>query len=185
MKTTELYVEYVIIGMETLCWMILLFVIVVGNPMFEFLKYCVSNIFPSIVLIGVCYILGLVMDRVSDRFFEKRKLNIKNAYAVQAETSLLIWKEYGHDTYATFTLSRIRVLRSTILNSVFIALFGSYCTYKYYHVELLNILILCIFITIAFASNSAHKMLLENYYKKTLALEGTNDKKDRYIEKSI
>ena len=95
MNTTELYVEYIIIGLETLCWIILLFFINIGELMSNFLKYCASNIFPSIILMGVCYILGLITDRLSDRIFENRKKKIKQKYPIKAKTSLIVWDKWG------------------------------------------------------------------------------------------
>lgn len=170
MNTTELYVEYIIIGLETLCWIMLLFFIVIGVPMVGFLTYCVSNIFPSIILVGICYILGLVTDRVSDSFFEKRKQKIKVKYTITSKASLIVWDKYGEVAFAKFLLSRIRILRSTIFNSAIIFL-GSYSACKYYDVQLLGILIFIIFSLISIASNFAHKELLNNYYKKTSILD--------------
>lgn len=170
MNTTELYVEYIIIGLETLCWIILLFFINIGEMMSNFLKYCVSNIFPSIILMGVCYVLGLITDRLSDRIFENRKKKIKQKYPIKAKASLIVWDKWGSVTFAKFTLSRIRILRSTVVNSVCISIFGTW-TALYYNKKSLAGLIFLIFSIIAIASNSAHITLLDNYYKKTSVLD--------------
>lgn len=171
MKTTELYFEYVIIGLETLCWIVILFFLVIGNSMLGFLKYCVSNIFSSIVLIGVCYILGLVMDRVADRILENRKQRIKKSHMINSKTSLLVWRKYNQSTFAEFTLSRIRILRATIFNSILIAILGAGLVQRYYTNLPLSALVICVFGAISIASNIGHKSLLENYYNKTSILD--------------
>lgn len=171
MKTTELYVEYIIIGMETLTWLVLLFLIIVGKDMLYFLDYCVEKVFPTIVLMGVCYVLGLVTDRIADGIYEKRRRMLKDENPIEAESSLIVWKNYDRVNYAVFTLSRIRILRSTALNSAMIAIIGAIYAFqfrKFY--PCLHIWILIIFGLIAVGANYSHKELLRNYYKKTKAV---------------
>lgn len=179
MKTTEMYVEYIIIGLESLCWIFLLFFIAIGTSFIDFMVYCVSNIFPTIVLLGICYILGLVVDRTSDMLLAGRKKKIKDQYLINAKTSMLVWKKYGEIQFAGFTLSRIRILRSTIFNSAIIGSLSAYLIYKYYNNSLLMLLVLLLFGMISLASNSAHKSMLDNYYNKTSILDKESEKKDK------
>ena len=171
MNTTDLYVEYVVIGLETLCWIFLVLYIIIGDAFLGFLSYCISNIFPTIFLIGVCYVLGLVTDRFVDHLFEKRKNTIKKGYPINSSTSLLVWEQHEKSTFASFTLSRIRILRSTAINCALISVFGSYSIYKYYFNIKLILFVFFLFMTISLTSNSAHKTLLEIYYKKTSLIE--------------
>lgn len=176
METTALYVEYIVIGMETLSWIVMSIFIIVGDSFKEIIKYCITNILPSIIVIIVCYILGLVTDRIADKLFEKRRKNIKDNFEIQAQTSLAIWEDFTNSSYANFTLSRIRILRSTTINSIIIGIIGFCLAHKYFGIKLsLFILAFCIFMS--YGSNSAHKNLLNNYYRKTNALE--NEKKNR------
>lgn len=188
MSTTELYVEYMVIGLESLVWIFISFYIIIGRQAIDFLKYCVSNLFSSFVLIGICYILGLVTDRLSDRVFEKRKVKIKNQYHIKSKTSLAVWGKFNQDEFAKFTLSRIRIVRSTILNSSIIAVLLTYLIYKHHFNIPLMVFTFLLFIGISTCSNFAHMHLLENYYKKTNALEemlneSTADKKEKEIKR--
>lgn len=177
METTALYVEYIVIGMETLSWIIMTVFIIIGHSFKEILKYCISNILPSIIVIILCYVLGLVTDRIADKLFEKRRKNIKDNFEFQAQTSIAIWEDYSNSSYANFTLSRIRILRSTTINSVFIGLLSSFLSYKYYGIKL-SVFSLLICLCMFFGSNSAHKNLLNNYYRKTNALENETKNKN-------
>lgn len=177
METTALYVEYVVIGMETLSWIVMSIFIIVGNSFKEIIKYCISNILPSIIIIILCYVLGLVTDRIADKLFEGRRKNIKENFEFQAQTSIAIWEDYSNSSYANFTLSRIRILRSTTINSVFIGITSSFLSYYYFGFKLL-LFVLVICICMFFGSNNAHKNLLKNYYKKTNALENETQNKN-------
>lgn len=175
METTALYVEYIVIGMETLSWILMSMFIIVGESFKQIIKYCISNILPSIVVIIVCYVLGLVTDRIADKLFEKRRKNIKDNFEFQAQTSIAIWEDFTNSSYANFTLSRIRILRSTTINSIFIGIIGFFLSYIYFDIKLsLFVLMLCI--CLFCGSNSAHKNLLNNYYRKTNALENEKNK---------
>ena len=116
METTALYVEYIVIGLETLFWIMMSMFIIIGNSFVQIVKYCISNILPSIIVIVVCYVLGLVTDRIADNLFEKRRKSIKENFEFTAQTSIAIWENYSNSAYANFTLSRIRILRSTTIN---------------------------------------------------------------------
>lgn len=176
METTALYVEYIVIGMETLSWIVMSIFIIIGDSFKQIIKYCIANILPSITVVIVCYVLGLVTDRIADKIFEKRRKNIKNNFEFQAQTSIAIWEDFSNSSYANFTLSRIRILRSTTINSLIIGFIGFFLSYKYSGI-ILSLFILMLCICIFLGSNSAHKNLLDNYYRKTNALE--NEKKNK------
>lgn len=117
METTKLYVEYIVVGMETLAVIFLVIFIIIGDAFLPIIKYCIKNIVPSIIMLGWCYILGLIVDRIADIIYDKRKMHIKEKYPIEAETSIIVWEHFKQDAFATFTLSRIRLMRSTALNS--------------------------------------------------------------------
>ena len=171
METTKLYVEYIIVGMETLAVIMLILFIAIGDDFLQDIIYITENIVPSIIMTGVCYILGLIVDRMADIFFEKRKNLIKEKYRTAAQTSIIVWEHYKQDTFATFTLSRIRLMRSTVLNSMLLVVFGPIAAWKYYESAKSAILFAVGFALVLIGSNKAHKNLLETYYKKTLKLE--------------
>lgn len=176
METTALYVEYIVIGMETLSWIIMSIYIIVGDSFKHIIIYCLSNILPSIITVIICYILGLVIDRIADSIFEDRRKKIKESYDLESQTSIAVWEDYDNSTYANFTLSRIRILRSTVINCIPMGILGFYLSYIFFNVQLalfIFLLFACIFV----GSNNAHKILLNNYYSKTSALE--NEKKNK------
>ena len=182
METTALYVEYIVIGMETLVWILMIVFVIIGDAFTAIISYCIENILPSAMVIIVCYILGLVTDRIVDTMFEKRKKEIKKGYTLESQTSIAIWEEYSNSTYANFTLSRIRILRSTIFNSAIIGMVGTYLSYEYYN-NALAIFTALLFTCIFWGANSAHNNLLDNYYSKTSALENESNKKEKSIRK--
>lgn len=171
MKTTELYAEYVIIGLETLSWIICAFYIVIGDEILTILNYCVKNLLPSIVILCGCYILGMITDRASDAILDKRKNEIKKKYKIQSKTSLLVWDKVNQADFAVFTLSRIRVLRSTIFNLFLLGCNGSYLAWKYYKNHMLAVFIFFLLFAFSAIANFAHKELLNVYYKKTSIFE--------------
>lgn len=77
METTKLYVEYIVVGMETLAVIFLVIFIIIGDTFLPIIKYCIKNIVPSIIMLGWCYILGLIVDRIADIIYDKRKMHIK------------------------------------------------------------------------------------------------------------
>lgn len=93
MQTTKLYVEYIVIGMESLVWIVLLVLMCLGKSSLVFFDYCIQNLLTSIFMIGACYVLGLLTDRVADRLTDKKKRRIKNRYPIKASTSILVWKK--------------------------------------------------------------------------------------------
>ena len=86
METTKLYVEYIVVGMETLAIIFLVIFIIIGDAFLPIIKYCIKNIVPSIIMLGWCYILGLIVDRIADIIYDKRKMHIKEKYPIEAET---------------------------------------------------------------------------------------------------
>lgn len=183
METTALYVEYIVIGMETLLWIFMALYLIIGNSFKQIISYCVTNLLPSIMMIILCYILGLVTDRITDTIFDMRKKNIKKDYKLNSHTSIAVWEDYSNSTYANFTLSRIRILRSTTFNSIIIGLLGAYIAYNQFCNANLAFFILVLFNIIFLGANNAHKNLLDNYYKKTKALENEKNKRKKKHKK--
>lgn len=93
------------LGMETLAIIFLVIFIIIGNAFLPIIKYCIKNIVPSIIMLGWCYILGLIVDRIADIIYDKRKMHIKEKYPIVAETSIIVWEHFKQDAFATFTLA--------------------------------------------------------------------------------
>lgn len=114
-------------------------------------------------------------DRVADKLTDKKKRRIKNRYPIKANTSILVWEKVKQDTFAAFTLSRtlsrIRILRSTMVNSALIGAAGMLVSFCVYYNGILGILLLVFFEIMALIAWQAHTSLLINYYGKTQNLE--------------
>lgn len=171
MQTTKLYVEYIIIGMETLIWLALLILLILGTPAIAIFDYCIQNLLTSIFMLGACYVLGLLVDRVADQLTKKTKEKIKGAYPIEANTSITVWDKVKQGSFAAVSLSRIRILRSTMLNFAITGFVGMLVAIVVYHNGLLCIITLFGFEIMALIAGWAHKSLLESYYSKTQQIE--------------
>lgn len=100
MQTTKLYVEYIIIGMETLIWLGLLILLILGTPVMAIFDYCIQNLLTSIFMLGACYVLGLLVDRVADQLTKKTKEKIKGDYPIEANTSITVWDKIKQGSFA-------------------------------------------------------------------------------------
>ena len=100
-------------------------------------------------------------------------MHIKEKYPIVAETSIIVWEHFKQDAFATFTLSRIRLMRSTALNSFAMLIVCTYAVRKYHCGWKITMLTVVGFLTMAIASDLAHFNLLNNYYKKTMKLENS------------
>lgn len=171
MQTTKLYVEYSVIGMEALVWIVLLVLLIIGKSAVTFLDYCIQIFLTSLFMIGACYVLGLLIDRVADTFTDGKKKRIKRHYPIKASTSITVWQKVKQDTFAEFTLSRIRILRSTMLNFALTGVGAMLVAVYRYHNGRLGLWSMFFFEIMAMVAWQAHTSLLVNYYQKTQKLE--------------
>lgn len=101
METTKLYVEYIVVGMETLAIIFLVIFIIIGDAFLPIIKYCIKNIVPSIIMLGWCYILGLIVDRIADIIYDKRKMHLEyssTTVAVSVSSGLHCQRSLSHRT---------------------------------------------------------------------------------------
>ena len=170
MSTTKLYVEYIIIGIEALFWIVMIPIIILGQPAVEFLKYCVTNIFSTIVLLGVCYIVGLEIDRLSDLLLSPYSNHVKKKHNMKNKTSIAIWEKYPNNNFPHSTLSRIRILRATGFNSIAIFFVSSKLIQTHYNNAKLLLCNRIFFGALVVWSFIAYGFLINNYYKKSKEL---------------
>ena len=95
MSTTALYVDYIIIGLPTVYWIIAFYVFLSKDTAVQVLQKAAGNIFSTVILIAISYILGLITDRFSDLLFDKRKKRIKGQYLDSKNVSLAAWEKYN------------------------------------------------------------------------------------------
>lgn len=73
MQTTQLYVELVLIGMESLFGFCILMSDILGKEIIYQWISKIESLGGTIVSIGACYIVGLVFDRFADIVFQKKE----------------------------------------------------------------------------------------------------------------
>ena len=77
METTSLYVELIVIGLETITWLASFSVYFTDIEYISAIKAIVEKLPASIFLLGIMYIVGLIFDRASDLIFRKKEGSMK------------------------------------------------------------------------------------------------------------
>lgn len=177
METTNLYVELIIIGLETSIWMCMAFVEIIGEKAINFINFILSNFSSSLLLIGVLYIIGILMDGFADMVFKNSEKKIRKSSGLEAQTSLLVWEKYKQWNVSDYMRSKIRILRVSIINIPLIFL-SVLCYIVIYNNEskcaLICTIILGVFLTLI--SIKSYFESVKNYYNKARSLELTNEK---------
>jgi len=132
MSTTTVFVELLIIGLESLVWLALLISSLFG---LDWVPTIVStfekaDVFATIAVIGLAYIVGIVVDEICDSLIEPWAKRIRDS--VQNDTKLKMWDiqayVFSHSEVATSQLgymrSRLRILRSSIFNIILVVVFA-------------------------------------------------------------
>lgn len=179
MGTTVLYVELIIIGLETALWIAAFLIYVVDIQYVLLIEKFLGIIPASILLLGILYILGVIADRVADSVFNRTEQEIKDDCELQTKSGILIWKASGQEEYFKFTRSKIRILRASTLNLPLFTFFTTldvscYCSGQTHLLE--SILILgTIF---SYFSWHGYKCTAKKYYKKEKILEDDLKRKE-------
>lgn len=175
METTHLYVELIIIGLETSVWMCMVYINIVGNQIAEIISKVLNNFSSSLLLIGLLYIVGILMDRLADMIYKKIENKIRKESGLEAKSSILIWKKYDQEKVSDYMRSRIRILRVSTLNTPLITLSFLWCvlvsdeTYLF-----LVIYIIIIGVLFTYVSWKSYIKSVQNYYNKARVLELSN-----------
>lgn len=181
-----MYVELVIIGLETLVWITLIGTSLTETTIQESLIKLPAD---SALVIGigllVCYVLGIIADRIFSRIFYiikledkiKEKREKQEKYELKAQKTLFIWHEFDEIEYYNFTMSRKRILRATAPSSLLILIAFTIYICKFYllkghceHLPLFIYIFLLIFGT-AVSSLMTHNRLISEYYEKAITFE--------------
>lgn len=99
MQTTELYVELIIIGLETSIWICMFLINIIGKSFIDFFGEVLKNFSSSLLIIGVLYIVGLLLDRLSDLFFQKVEDNIRNNSGLETDKSTMAWERFNQEYF--------------------------------------------------------------------------------------
>lgn len=132
MSTTAVFVELLIIGLESLVWLSLLISSLFGLGWMTTISATFEKVgvFATITVIGLAYVVGIVVDEICDSLIEPWAKRIRDS--VQSDTKLKMWDVqayvFSHSEVATSQLgymrSRLRILRSSIFNIALVVVFA-------------------------------------------------------------
>lgn len=177
METTQLYIELIIIGLESFAWISICVINIIGNKVLSYYSNILNNFSSSLLLVGILYIIGVLIDRLADIIFQKSEDNIRNASGLKAKSTFLIWKKYDAMKYSDYTRSKIRILRASIINIPLLTMSVTWCILKYFK-EPNTILIFILFLGIFFTYISwrSYGLSVKRYYDKACALETSSER---------
>jgi len=178
METTSLYVELVIIGLETTLWITSYSIWLTDIKYLSVLTNAVEKLPASVFLLGIMYVLGLIVDRVADLSFKKVENRIRNSSGLEVKSSILIWKRNDQENYFKYTRSKIRILRASSINIPIFTVSVLLNIFKYYNNIFLLLYVAVIGGGLTYFSFKGFKQATRNYYNKARILELELQKKD-------
>jgi hypothetical protein len=130
MSTTNVFAELLIIGIETLAWIALLIFSLWGHGWIDFAIF--NNLVIAIPLAAAAYVLGIMMDRVSDGLLaradhaiRRKVLGERAAKSFSQLRSYVLAKSAYLSADLDYLRSRLRIMRSSAINFGFLALTGA------------------------------------------------------------
>ena len=180
MGTTSLYVELIIIGLETMMWIVSFSIRLTDIKYISIIVKIVETLPSSIFLLGIMYILGLIFDRVSDLIFKKTENQIRDNSGLKAKSSILIWAESNQEEYFKFTRAKIRILRASSINIPLFVISITMNIVKYYRAGYLFLFFVAVTgCILSYFSWAGYKQTITNYYDKARILEMELNERDR------
>lgn len=172
METTALYVELIIIGLETSLW-ITSFITYLTNLVFlKNIGILLEKLPASILLLGILYVLGMIFDRIADLTFTNVENKIRTQSGLEAKSSILIWKQTDQESYLKYTRSKVRILRSSSLN-IPLFTFSLLLNISKYYTSAINLMLFIIIvgILISYFSFKGYEQTDTSFYNKARILE--------------
>lgn len=136
MNTTAFFVEILVIGIQSSIWVALMVAALLGYDWFPAAKPFLDSWsgLLTIVIMALCYTLGIVVDRLADAIFtivSPKQLLLKSV-RIRKMTELMhndvrmvvLAKEGGVSPFLDYVRSRVRIIRATTLNIILIAIGG-------------------------------------------------------------
>lgn len=171
MTTTSLYVELVIIGMQTITWLALALDCVQPGIIATCLD-SKNTVVIAVLLLGTAYIVGIIFDRLANAVYQKVDDKIRVKSGLQAKSSLLLNETEKMQEHQSYTRSKYRILRSSSLNlplifiSAVLNIFTNYTGKTYLAIA---VLIIGGFFTLL--SYWATICTIKDFYKKARIIE--------------
>jgi len=122
MSVSILFAELIIIGLQTLIWIILIASLQLNSHLNAILFKCLGLTSFSLIIIAACYTLGVICDRLADSVFSKWNERLKNSIIPNPDPNIgtmrfLVGKDDPNlNVYLEYTRSRMRIARSSALN---------------------------------------------------------------------
>ena len=174
METTSLYVELIIIGLETSMWLASSFLWVTDICNAYIVAKMLDKLPASILLLGLMYVIGIIIDRFADMIFKKKENIIRKESGLKSKSSIVIWTKSKQEEYFKFTRSKVRILRASIINIPLFTVSAILCIIKYMdatkNYQLILFAVIC-GIFFSWFSYKGYKEALTNYYNKAKILE--------------
>ena len=121
MSTTALYIELVIIGTQTITWLVLI-IDTIKQDFLSKLFALTENIVVAVLLVGIAYVVGIVFDRVANWVFQSKEDRIKKEEGFEGKSSILVEENTKMQNHQIYNRSKYRILRSSSINIPIIAL---------------------------------------------------------------
>jgi hypothetical protein len=120
MNTTSIFVELVVVGLHTAIWIGLIVLALVGYQNLDLEKVFTLNL--ALPILAITYILGILVDRVSDDVLAAQDDRLRSRYDIRELPGFLSMRFYilskSSDVYEQleYTRSRLRIARASIVN---------------------------------------------------------------------
>lgn len=179
METTKFYIELIIVGLETFVWMAIFFINIIEDKILGILYKILNNFSSSLLLIGILYIIGVLMDRLVDSIFQKLENEIRNNSGLETKSAILVWKKHDQEKFADYTRSRIRIIRASIINIPLITISLMWSVFKFYQQEYFAMgYIFILGALFTYVAKKSLNRLLKTYYDKARVFEISDKKID-------
>ena len=125
MKTTALFAEIAIGGLETLAWMLIFIVTIFGPDKINISVFHDSSS-KTILLLAVAYILGIIFDRLWDIILRSHKDKIRDLIidkdVLHKRRLLVFCDSKALAEFFDYIASRLRLARASIFNFIMITI---------------------------------------------------------------
>lgn len=134
MSSTAMFIELLVVGFEALIWIALLIGTLFGVDWVPSLQdiFAHAEILVTAILIGLAYLLGIIIDAITDAILEKWEVRIVRSVQGEKKVSKLDMLTHAISTIESaravlrYPRSRIRILRSSMFNLGLISV-GALC----------------------------------------------------------
>jgi len=182
MQTTSIYIEHIIIGAEVSAWIYALFCLIDRQAMNLYSRVS-SSVIASVALLILCYVIGLLFDRIWDWMFDlvfgypEDTVKVVLKFPKNVETYSVLDNDFNN-----FSLSRRRIIRGTAINAFLLGGFVFGVLLR--HFSEYRILAWCIFaacIAVSVLCYLIYFKLIFDFYKKICKTYYKREKDDAML----